>query len=289
MERTAVLLDTDIGSDIDDAIALGYLLRKPECELVGVTTVTGDVGKRSALAEALCRAAGRPDIPVHSGARKSMLWGPGQPEVPQYEALKDPRPARRPEGTAVEFIRKTVRERPGEITLLSIGPFTNVALLFAIDPEIPSLLKGFVSMAGMFFEGRIPEWNCRVDCVSTAMAYNARVPGHLSVGLDVTTKCRMKAVEVRSRFTKPPLDVVRDMAEVWFRKGDTVTFHDPLAAAVIFRPDLCTYEDGVVEVTVSSDEKTQGDTPFRKGAGPHRVAKTVKPEEFFSEYFSVFN
>src|ERR1700709_1866096 len=88
MVRTAVLLDTDIGSDIDDAVALAYLLRQPRCDLVGITTVTGDVAKRAALAQITCEAAGGTDVPIHCGASTPLLWGPGQPEVPHYEMAK---------------------------------------------------------------------------------------------------------------------------------------------------------------------------------------------------------
>ena len=67
-----VLLDTDIGSDIDDAICLAYLLAKPECELLGITTVSGEPEKRAMLASAICRTAGR-DIPIFPGAPLPLL------------------------------------------------------------------------------------------------------------------------------------------------------------------------------------------------------------------------
>src|SRR5437870_13380354 len=110
--RVPLVLDTDIGSDIDDAVALAYLLRQPRCELLGVTTVTGDVGQRAALCDVICRAAGRQDVPIHAGASPVLLLGPGQPRVPQYEAIRD-RPHRRDvvPGDAVEFLRRTIRSR----------------------------------------------------------------------------------------------------------------------------------------------------------------------------------
>jgi len=66
-DRIPILLDTDPGSDIDDVLALAYLLRQPRCELVGVTTVTGDVAKRAAIVEVVCRAYGHPHVPIHLG------------------------------------------------------------------------------------------------------------------------------------------------------------------------------------------------------------------------------
>src|ERR1700722_2759556 len=162
MKTIAVLFDTDIGSDIDDAVALAYLLRQPRCELVGITTVTGDVAKRTALAQITCESAGRTDIPIHSGASAPLLWGPGQPDVPQYDMVKHhPHRLGQTQNSAVDFLRQTIRKRPGEIPLLSTGPLTNIALLFALDPEIPSLLASFVSMAGVFYKGPVrQEWNC---------------------------------------------------------------------------------------------------------------------------------
>src|SRR5688500_14567401 len=68
LERIPLLLDTDIGTNVDDALALLYLLRQPRCELLGVTTVSGDVRRRAACAEAVCEDAGRADVPVRPGA-----------------------------------------------------------------------------------------------------------------------------------------------------------------------------------------------------------------------------
>ena len=288
MIKTPVLLDTDIGSDIDDAVALAYLLRKPQCELLGITTVSGDVQQRAALAEAICHSVGRKDIPIHCGRRDVLIDGPGQPNVPQFGAIAAHNPRlNRPENDAVAFLQKTIRSRPGQITLLTIGPYSNAALLFALDPEIPLLLKSIVSMGGIFYGGDRREWNALVDPAATAIVYNAKRTDHLSVGLDVTEKCRMAADEVRSRFTDEPLLTVKSMAETWFKHTGEVTFHDPLAATLIFRPDLCTYESGKVEVTYAKGDKTSGHTALTPGTGPDRVAKTVDVEGFFNEYFKI--
>lgn len=281
MEQTPLILDTDIGSDIDDAVALAYLLRQPRCDLLGITAVTGDVQKRAALAEALCHAAGRDDVPIYCGRREPLLHGPGQPHVPQHETIEAARHRLdRKENAAVDFLRTTIRARPGEVTLLSIGPYSNVALLFALDPEIPFLLKGLVSMGGRFFSpGR--EWNAECDSTATALAYHAARRDHLSVGLDVTLRCQMPADEVRRRFVGEPLATALRMAEPWFRHTDAITFHDPLAAALIFRPELCSTKRG--QVTVGTD----GGTTFVEGEGPDRVAETVDVDAFFAEYFAV--
>ncbi len=294
-DQIPILLDTDIGSDIDDAVALAYLLRQPRCNLLGITTVTGDVAKRCACAEVVCSAAGRGDIPIHAGRSAPLVPGPGQPEVPQYTAIAAMKHRRDwPAHTAVDFLRRTIRSHPGEITLLTIGPLGNIALLFAVDPEIPLLLKRIVSMAGIFYGApQDREWNILVDPVAASMVYSTSRAQHVSFGLDVTTRCKMAAAQVRQRFTASPLDVVARMAEVWFNHAGAgeITFHDPLAAAAIFQPDLCHYEDGTVQVPLDPDNKTAGITHFTSGAGgrqPDLVAKTVQVERFFTEYFKVF-
>ena len=285
-----MLLDTDIGSDIDDAVALAYLLRQPACELLGVTTVTGDVQKRAALAEVICRAADRPHIPIHCGKRDVLIDGPGQPGVPQYEAIAHiPHKLDRPENTAVEFLRDTIRRRPHEITLLTIGPLSNVAVLFALDPEVPRLLKAVVSMCGVFYQGSRREWNALVDPAATAIMYGASEVDHVSVGLDVTEKCRLAASEVRRRFVGQPLGTVALLAETWFKSAGEVTFHDPLAATLVFHPGLCSFESGRVDVAYQKNGENSGHTSLITGPGHDRVANEVDADAFFREYFSVFS
>jgi purine nucleosidase len=285
-DRIPVILDTDIGSDIDDAFALAYLLRQPRCELLGVTTVSGAVEQRAALAQVLCRAAGREDVPVHCGARTPLLYGPGQPEAPQYQAIREMEHRLDwPEATALAFLRRTVRARPGEVVLLSIGPLTNVALLLALDPEAGGLLRAWVSMAGQFAnpEGE-SEWNSRCDPLATAIAFRSAVPRHVHVGLDVTRSCRLPAEAVRARLKGTLLELVSRMAEVWLQKREEIVFHDPLAAALLFRPDLCESRRGRVHV-----DEASGAMRFDAGApGWDEVAVSVDATAFFDEYFSVF-
>jgi purine nucleosidase len=295
-----ILLDTDIGSDIDDAVALTYLLRQPRCELLGITTVTGEVQQRCACAEVICRAAGREEIPIHPGASTVLLVGPGQPLVPQYGAIRElPHRLDRPANTAVEFLRQTIRARPGEITLLTIGPFTNVALLLAVDPEIGSLLKGLVSMAGIFYPAsrrrhrRTREWNCMSDPIATSIAFAARVPGHTSFGLDVTQRCILPAETARQRFGGDPvLDLLARMAEVWLTHHEVITFHDPLAATTLFDDRICTFKRGNVDVELISP-RLSGFTNWVASAdnqsGAHEVALSVDSARFFDHYFSVFS
>ena len=255
-----LLLDTDIGNDIDDALALAYLLREPECELLGITTVCGEPEKRCEMASAICRHLGPAD------------------------------------NSAVDFLRRTIRANPGEVTLLAIGPLTNVATLFTLDPEIPSLLKGLTLMCGRFFDKLGGEWNAFLDPWATGIVYgntaHPRPAAHVSYGLDVTEKVQLPRDEARRRFAAlDALGPVRDFAEVWFARSERVTFHDPLAAVGVFHPEVCTYRDAFVRV--SQTEPTLGwtvpcDAP--EGAPPpHRLAHSVDADAFFRIWFGALS
>jgi purine nucleosidase len=288
-----VILDTDIGSDIDDAVCLAYLLAQPRCELLGITTVTGEPEKRAAMASALCRVAGK-EIPIYPGAPMPLLIGQRQPECPQASALERwPHQADFPRGEAVEFLRRTIRAHPGEVTLLTIAPLTNIALLFRADPEIPALLKGLVMMCGVFTNRSglgVMEWNAMLDPHATAIVYNTPVAVHRSIGLDVTTQVTLPAAEVRARFTPPLLRPVLDFAEVWFTHRPVITFHDPLAGTTLFNSAVCGFQRGQVEIELASP-RFGGHThwsPSARADAPHETALTVDPAAFFDEYFSVF-
>lgn len=296
---TKVILDTDIGSDIDDAVCLAYLLANPECELLGITTVTGEAERRAQMASALCTVAGK-KVPIFPGREEPLLLGLAwQPKAPQASALSRwAHDEYFPKGKAVEFLSQTIRAHPGEITLLTIGPLTNVAALFAADAEIPALLKGLVMMCGVFTNRQVGvgplEWNAMLDPVATAIVYRAMVKVHRSIGLDVTTQVTMPAVEVRQRFQAPLLRPVLDFAEVWFQRVDRITFHDPLAATTIFDDKICTFERGRVEIELKSDRLlgmthwTGLNKELSTATGPHEVALEVTPQRFFDHYFSMF-
>ncbi len=289
MEIMPLWLDTDIGNDIDDAVALAYLLRQPRCDLVGVSTVTGPVADRARIASAVAVAAGCDDVPIYCGYGEP-LSGPGQPTCPQAEMLggvehrddfaADP-------AAALTALSAAARARPGELTLLTIGPLTNAARFFQADPELPKLLKQVVLMAGHFHPPKPgAEWNALCDPEATRIVAAAPVE-RIWHGLDVTKECFLPSEEVRRRFTGQLLEMVYRFAEVWFRKRDRITFHDPLAVACVFESRLCTYEQCQVEVLTTGDHP--GQTIPHPGGAPtaDRIAATVDPEAFFSHYFAM--
>ncbi len=290
---TKLLLDTDIGGDIDDAVCLAYLLTQPRCDLLGITTVTGEPEKRAALASVLCAVAGK-DVPIFPGLARPILGEQRQPVAEQAAALpRWPHRTLFPQGEAVEFLRRTIRAHPGEVTLLTIGPLTNVGMLFALDREIPAMLKEIVLMGGVYLRADPDlEWNVRLDPVAAAIVFGSPVPIR-AVGLDVSMQVTMPAAEVRRRFTSPILRPVLDFAEIWFEQQSAITFHDPLAAAAIFDPApadgeeaICHFEPGLVTIDLATKS---GRTVFEPGhAGArHSIAVEVQPERFFEEFFRV--
>lgn len=286
-----VILDTDIGSDIDDAVCLAYLLAQPRCELLGVTTVSGEPVARAQIASALCKAAGK-TVPIYPGVEHPLLVAQRQPRAPQAAALERwPHDTTFPQGKAIDFLRRTIRAFPGEVTLLAVGPMTNVALLFALDPEIPALLKRLVMMIG-WFNNRPPhadggDWNALCDPHAAAMVYRAPVAVHRSIPFDVTQQVVIPAAEVRERFQTGLLRVVLDFAEVWFNEWGHIMFHDPLAMTTIFDDTICRFERGTVSIDLAS-EATMGMSRWSPEGQAHEVAFSVEPERFFQQYFSVF-
>jgi len=287
-----IILDTDIGSDIDDALCLAYLLAQPKCELLGITTVTGEADKRAMLASVLCKVAGK-HVPIFPGSEEPLLVPQRQKQAPQAAALpKWEHDQEFPRGQAIEFLRRTIREYPGEVIVLTIGPLTNIGLLFRVDTEIPSLLKGLVMMCGVFtnrLAGVGPlEWNALGDPHATAIVYQAATGIHRSIGLDVTCQVTMNAKQVREKLHSDLHRPVLDFAEVWFRQRDIITFHDPLAATTVFDDQICVFKKGTVEVELTS-ERLKGMTLWRSGGSEkHEVALEVDSRRFFEQYFSVF-
>jgi len=286
-----VLLDTDIGSDIDDAVALSYLLKKPNCSLLGITTVSGDAANRARLAKTLCEAAGK-NVPIYPGIENPLIVAQRQHSAPQASRLSG-KQASFPKGRAIEFMRTTIRQNPGEVTLLAVGPFTNIATLFKTDPEIPHLLKELVVMGGKFSDYPTPwgptEWNAIVDPHATAIIFSSKAPLR-AFGLDVTWQVSMTPDQVTKNFKGDKLlDIVLDWSMVWFQERELLHFHDPLAAAGVFHPEICKYKRGHIQVELDETELL-GVTRFQSSqAGKLMAAESVNADGFFQEYFSVFS
>jgi purine nucleosidase len=271
-----VLVDTDIGSDIDDAFALGLALSSPELEIRGITTVHGDAYTRALIACRLLHALGRDEIPVASGR-------PPQ-EVPDLsgEFQYGLRPAfrKRPERElAVEFLYRQFKARPGELILLAIGPLTNVAELLRVHPDCKPWIKGIVLMGGALrvgYNNQPPveaEWNIRSD-ISAAQAVFAAGLSLVVVPLDATTNLKLELPQRQRIFAAGT--ALTNQLHALYQLGDTPTptLFDPVAAAVCFEDGFCRLEPLRLEVDA------QGITRMIKGQPNARVATAIQREEF---------
>ncbi len=311
--KQKILLDYDIGTEIDDAIALAYLLANPDCELVGITTSCGEAIKRAEMTSVLCKVAGKGDIPIHAGCEQPLLIEQMEKYAPQARILDhwDHDTGFKP-NTAVPFMQKLIRDNPGEITILATAPLTNLGVLFAMDPELPSMLKGLMMLCGSPTHHRfdtvteglsamdrddlvrilssqgILENNSIVDPHSTSLVYRANVPNHYTVGNNCSSVPVMTPQEAEASFKHPILQAVMAIAREWFKDEPRVSFHDPIAAVCLFHDDVCTFERGTLSVELDS-QLLSGFTYWRPDPnGPHHSAMSIDRDMFFKRLFEVF-
>lgn len=300
---TKLLFDTDIGSDIDDAVALAYLLMQPSFDVLGITTVTGEARKRAVLASRLLEIAGQ-TVPIFPGFETPREIATRQPIAQQAVKLTPTQllgtdQPHNPEA-AIDFMADTIRAHPFEVTLLAVGPFTNVARLLEKHAGISRMLKTMVIMGGKYSDYPTPwgpsEWNGIIDPAATALMFDKAECPIQAFGLDITWQVSMDAKQVSRAFaTHPLLREVRRWSEIWFAERDALHFHDPLAAVSLIDPSICTYKQGQVAVDLSSGragftdfvavkphEKTDSGRPLVK------VAASVNASRFFTQYFTPF-
>ena len=264
-----VLLDTDIGfnTDADDALALAYLLCHPDCELLGVTTVGLHADWRAEVAAAVCRQTGHPEIPVVAGADAPLFDTVYWPENPVRRwpgaDAASPAAATWPPGAAVAWMGDCIRRHPGEITLLTIGQFTNLALLFLTDPEAVGLLKGIVSMGGRLdhpADGWRAECNVMLDPVAAGIVLQRAGSALTLLPLDPIAGARLPGDLLEAWFEAPRWAAVRDCCRAWmtFRGMTGVGLADPAACALVFEPDLAQYESTRVAVHLHDFDVERG-------------------------------
>jgi len=294
IDKKMVWLDTDIGTDIDDALALAYLLSRTDVDLLGISTVTVSVVDRAKLAAAICRDFGREHVRVFTGADQRLMGEARQYEYPQTAAVTDEQAKAVEEqiaksGAAVEAMYRAALRWPGEVNLIAIGPLTNLALLVATHPDVADLLASVTLMAGRYYGPAWREWNVWCDPHAAAIVFS-RFRNIRAVGLDVTTKTTRPAEEIL-RIFGPASQTVARAIEIFMKKQNhqTITLHDPLAVASLFEPDILKFERGTVQIETSG-QHTEGVSVFRPSDdGPHQVAKSIDLARFNSHYEQVLS
>src|SRR5437879_5512358 len=146
--REKVILDTDIGDDIDDAFALALVLSSPEIELLGVSTAWGNTQRRARIVDRLLCETGKENVPILAGIETAS-----KNPMAQARWAEQMPPRSKPFGSSVDFILEQIRRYPNQITLLAVAPFTNVVALIERDAETFRKLKRVVIMEGSVYRG----------------------------------------------------------------------------------------------------------------------------------------
>jgi purine nucleosidase len=274
-----VIIDTDIGDDIDDAFALAFALKSPELQILGITTTFGDTAERARLLDRFLAEVGRSDIPVAAGH-------PTAPKAPftQRAYADSARFAKSSHPDAAEFILGQVRRYPGEITLIAIGPLVNVGELIGKDPKAFRQLKRVVMMGGSIERGYddLPyspphgpdaEWNIENDIASAQKLFDAGVPIYM-MPLDAT---QLKLDEVKRAFLFKQGTAITDQLTLLYHEWgqETPTLYDPMTIAFILGPGVCVTKPMHIRV----DEK--GFTRPVPGAPNAQVCLHSNAESFF--------
>jgi len=269
-----VVIDTDPG--VDDALALLLAMRSPELKIEAITPVAGNVPLELSLPNALrmVEIAGRTDIPVAVGAKAPLLrrlvtaaYAHGEnglggavfPE-PKIKPVAEP---------AAKFISQIVRKYPGEVTLITIGPLTNIATALNMDSELARMVKSLVMMGGSLSGGNITpaaEFNVYVDPEAARIVFQSGIPITM-VGLDVTRKTSLTDEHVRileagqnpvsQAAAKIARNAINHNREQGFLVGPNM--HDSLAVAGFLEPSLVKFQDYYVDVETTG-ELTAGET-----------------------------
>jgi len=285
-KQAAVIFDTDIGTDIDDAYALAALIHRPELEVLGVTTVSGDTVARARLAAKLLAVAGGrwAALPVYAGKpggtqyMKQVEWANG------YAA-----PNLHDRG-AVEFMRHEIDARPGRVTLIAVGELTNVAALLDAEPGIAKKIRAIALMGGSIYRGYAPgskpepEWNIKSNAVAARTVFTSGVP-LLVAPLDSTADLRLTPemrVQLFSRGT-PLNDALASLNSIWRHtntwKAENPTLFDVLAVELV--APRTPYPLTALRIEVAEDGSTR---PVEGGAPNAQLALAVDATAFMQDF-----
>lgn len=272
-----IIIDTDIGDDIDDAFAIALATKRKDIELVGVTTVFRNSAARAQLVKKLLECAGA-QAEVHAGERFPVKE-PFHLFAKDTGAPEDSAPCQwegdyarySVESGAVEFLAESAKKYQKELCIVAIGPLTNLARAIERYPEEMKQCQKIVSMGGSFAKF-MPEWNYLCDPEAADIVVRSGIPFY-AVGLDVTMTCPLEEglLEKFAASEKPVNRLLCTWFERWFRffGFEKSVMHDPLALASVVT-DVCGFEKKFVKIDLEgergaaflSDGAKQGYSPI---------------------------
>lgn len=294
---TRIILDCDPG--IDDALAIAFAHGHPGIDLVGVTSVAGNVGlaKTTANALAVCEFIGAGGTPVTAGSAGPLLRpaldarqvhgdsGLGGAKLPAPVATPAP-------GHAIDYMIETVRSSPGEITLVATGPLTNVALAVRREPRLADWVRGFVIMGGSAGRGNVTpaaEYNIWADPEAAAVVFRAGWTVTM-LGLDVTLRTGASAAVLRRMSELGPLgtELLLPALEQYrsVREPSGPPVHDVCAVAWVAQPELFGLVPARVQVELTGQYTagmtvTDFEIPGEVDGGNAMVAMHIDVTEFW--------
>ena len=233
-----IILDTDIGSDVDDALALAMLLGCDSINLLGITTVYGDTKLRAQIAQHLCHIAGR-SFPTFIGVQTPLsgreVWMSGS-EGKDFLHLSNYQPEAK---SAIDFLIETVNSAPGQIEILAIGPLSNIATAIQQSLNFTHNLKHLWIMGGDFTESKV-EHNFKCDVTAAKVVMESSIPITI-LDLPSSQKTIIKSTEIEEIKSSGKLgDILYSEIMNWIqpRQQDWTTPHDPIASLAIIQPEL---------------------------------------------------
>jgi inosine-uridine nucleoside N-ribohydrolase len=281
-----IILDTDIGDDIDDAFALALALSSHQIQLLGVTTAWGDTDLRARLAERFLTQTGHSEIPVSAGPKThassvftQARWAQAFPEPAKAQP------------NAIDFILDAIRRYPGQITLISIAPFSNLGALLDKDPAAFRKLKRVVIMGGSIHRGygdlgylpnRGPsaEYNIEMDIPAARKLFASGVPLYV-MPLD-STQLKLDEVMRATLFSQgtPSTDALALLYQQWTAStlNPTPTLYDAMAVAEVIDPSLCPTQPMRIQI----DDR--GYTRVEPGPANANVCLHSDSDRFFHFY-----
>jgi inosine-uridine nucleoside N-ribohydrolase len=283
-----VIIDTDIGDDIDDAFAIALALQSPELKILGITTAWGKTPLRARLMERFLQETGHAEVPVAVGVEKY----PAKEALNFTQAKYAERGPQREWPGAVEFLLTTIREHPGEITLTAIGPETNLGAAIDRDAATFRKLKRVVLMGGSVYRGYDgfayptvaphpqPEWNILCDVEGAKKVFASGVPLYV-MPLD-STQIKLQELERARIFSNGSAltDALTVLYHQWAygTKQQTPTLFDALAVGYAIRPELCPTQP--MRLQVMDD----GSTKVENGEANAQVCLKSDSDQFLEFY-----